>query len=106
MVNANLAIERLAIIAYRWSLGNTVGSVKMHALKAVGDILLRDTSGSVEDETGLARRTVGGNTVHAVEGTSSGAFWGNRRRAVVLVAVGSGLADREIREFAVFADKC
>jgi hypothetical protein len=105
MVNANLTIERLARLAYRWNLGNTIGAVKVHALEAFRDILLRNTSGPVEDEAGLARRTIGGNTVHAVEGTSGGAFWRHSRRAVVLVAIGTGLADREIRKFAVFADK-
>lgn len=105
MINANPTIERLARLAYRWSLGNTVGTVKMHALEAVRDHLLRNAGESVEDETGLASRTIDGNTVHAVKGTSSGAFWRHRRCTVILIAVGTRLADRDIREFAVFADK-
>lgn len=105
MINANPTVERLARLAYRWSLGNTVGTVKMHALGAVRDVLLGNAGGSVEDETRLASRTIGGNTVHAVEGTSSGAFWRHRGCTVVLVAASTRLADRDIGEFAVFADK-
>jgi hypothetical protein len=105
MVDANPAIERLARLAFRSNLGNTIGAVKVHTLEAVGDVLLRNTSGSVEDEARLTDRTFGGNTVHVVEDTSNGAFWSHRRGAALAVAVGTRLANREIRKLAVSSNK-
>jgi hypothetical protein len=106
VIDASDAIEELSRVTNRSLLGHTVGSIKLHVLWASWDIVLRDTSGAVEGKARFARRTIDGDTVHSIKGASSWTLRSHSRGAVVIVVVGTRLADGKIGILAVSTNEC
>jgi hypothetical protein len=106
VINTSGAIKELARITSRSLLGYTVSSIKLHVVWASRDRILRDTSGAVKDKARCARRTISRDTVHSIKGTSSWTFGSCSRGAVVMVVVGTRLADGTSGILAVSTNEC